>query len=75
MVRRHGPVSPTWATFLRNHLAEVVSIDFFVVPTVRHQILYVFLVLAPLWIPVAIFLHVRTRRAARGRLGPAVTSQ
>jgi transposase InsO family protein len=46
MVRRRGPVSPTWATFLRNHLAEVVSIDFFVVPTLRHQILYVFLVLS-----------------------------
>ena len=34
------------STFLNNHLKSVVSVDFFVVPTVRFQILYVFLVLA-----------------------------
>ena len=40
------PPSQTWRTFLDNHLKTLVSVDFFVVPTIRFQILYVFLVLA-----------------------------
>ena len=35
-----------WRTFLNNHVKSMVSVDFFVVPTVRFRILYVFLVLA-----------------------------
>jgi putative transposase len=46
MVRRRKPLSQTWRTFLDNHLKTLVSVDFFVVPTIRFQILYVFLVLA-----------------------------
>jgi transposase InsO family protein len=46
MVRHRQPPSQTWRTFLRNHVDSMVSIDFFTVPTVRFQILYVFLVLA-----------------------------
>lgn len=46
MVRRHGPSSPTWMTFLRTHAANMISIDFFVVPTVTFEIFFVFLVLA-----------------------------
>jgi transposase InsO family protein len=46
MVRRRKPPSPTWRAFLENHVTEIVAIDFFIVPTVRHRILYVFLVLA-----------------------------
>jgi len=46
MVRHRKPPSQTWRTFLDNHLKTLVSVDFFVVPTVRFQILYVFLVLA-----------------------------
>jgi hypothetical protein len=46
MVRPRKPASPTWRTFLENHAAELVSTDFFVVPTVRFTVLYVFLVLA-----------------------------
>jgi hypothetical protein len=45
-VRGSRPPSQTWRTFLENHLKSVVSIDFFTVPTLRFQILYVFLVLA-----------------------------
>ena len=45
-VRSLKPPSQTWKAFLRNHLAETASIDFFVVPTVRFEILFVFLVLA-----------------------------
>ncbi len=46
MVRRRSPPSQTWRTFLANHLKSLVSVDFFTVPTIRFQILYVFLVLA-----------------------------
>jgi transposase InsO family protein len=46
MVRPRGPTSPTWTTFLRTHPAEMISIDFFVVPTVKFQVLFVFLILA-----------------------------
>ena len=45
MVRCRKPPSQTWRTFLDNHLQQLVSIDFFTVPTIRFQALYVFLVL------------------------------
>jgi hypothetical protein len=46
MARRGKPPSHTWRTFLENHAKQLVSIDFFTVPTIRFQVLYVFLVLA-----------------------------
>jgi transposase InsO family protein len=46
MVRCRKPPSQTWRTFLDNHVSQLVSVDFFTVPTIRFQILYVFLVLA-----------------------------
>ncbi len=46
VLRHHKPPSQTWRTFLENHLQQLVSIDFFSVPTIRFQVLYVFLVLA-----------------------------
>ena len=46
MVRCRKPPSQTWRAFLDNHLAQLVSIDFFTVPTIRLHVLYVFLVLA-----------------------------
>jgi len=46
MVRRRKPPSQTWRTFLENHVKTMVSVDFFTVPTIRFQVLYVFLVLA-----------------------------
>ncbi len=48
MVKRPKPVSPTWRAFLANHVGCLASIDFFTVPTVRHRILFVFVVLAHL---------------------------
>lgn len=42
--RRTG--SQTWKTFLRNQAKGIVAIDLLTVPTVRFQILYVFVVLA-----------------------------
>jgi transposase InsO family protein len=46
MVHRRNTPSQTWRTFLENHLKTTVSIEFFTVPTIRFQALYVFLVLA-----------------------------
>jgi putative transposase len=46
MVRLRKPPSQTWRTFLENHLSQLVSVDFFTVPTIRFQVLYVFLILA-----------------------------
>jgi putative transposase len=46
IVRKREPPSQSWRTFLENHVRTMVSVDFFTVPTIRFQILYVFLVLA-----------------------------
>ncbi len=46
VVRHRKPPSQTWRTFLDNHVQNLVSVDFFTVPTIRFQVLYVFLVLA-----------------------------
>ena len=46
MARRRKPPSQTWRTFLENRVKTMVSVDFFTVPTIRFQVLYVFLVLA-----------------------------
>jgi len=46
IVRRRNPPSQNWRTFLENHVKTMVSVDFFTVPTIRFQVLYVFLVLA-----------------------------
>ena len=44
--KRRTPPSQTWRTFLTNHVPDLVSIDFFTVPTARFRILFVFVVLA-----------------------------
>jgi transposase InsO family protein len=46
MARDRKPPLQTWRTFLENHCKTMVSVDFFTVPTIRFQVLYVFLVLA-----------------------------
>lgn len=40
------PPSPTWKAFLKNHVKDLVSCDFFIVPTVTHKVLFVFVILA-----------------------------
>ena len=47
MVKHKGGTdrSQTWLTFLRNHLEVSWAMDFFTVPTVRFQILYIFVIL------------------------------
>ena len=46
MVRNRKPPSQTWRTFFGNHVKQLVSVDFFLVPTVSFRVLFVFLVLA-----------------------------
>jgi transposase InsO family protein len=46
MVRHPNPPSQTWRTFLSNHVSQMVSVDFFTVPTISFHILYVFIVFA-----------------------------
>ncbi len=46
MVRRRKPPSPSWRAFLDNHVKDLVSIDFFTVPTVTFRVLFVFVILA-----------------------------
>jgi hypothetical protein len=46
MPRGRRPPSQTWRTFLDNHVRDLVSIDFFVVPTATFRVLFGFLVLA-----------------------------
>jgi len=45
MVRQRKPPSQSWRAFLTNHARDVVSIDFFTVPTATFRVIYVFLVL------------------------------
>jgi len=45
MVRQPKPPSPTWRTFLENHVGQIVAIDFFTVATITFRVFYVFLVL------------------------------
>lgn len=46
MPRKVKPPSPTWRTFLKNHLSVTAAIDFCVVPTATFRLLYVFVVLS-----------------------------
>jgi putative transposase len=44
--RPRRPPSQTWRTFLTNHVATLVSIDFFTVPTLTGRVLFVLVLLA-----------------------------
>ena len=44
MVKRGGPPSQGWLTFLRNHAPNIAATDLFVVPTISFDLLYVFII-------------------------------
>ena len=46
MVRNYKPPSQTWRTFLKNHAKDIVSVDFFTVPTATFRVIFVFLVMS-----------------------------
>ena len=45
MIRRRGPPSQHWRSFLDNHARELISIDFFTVPLATFRILFVLVIL------------------------------
>jgi transposase InsO family protein len=46
MPKSRKPPSQTWRAFLNNHVEQLVSIDFFTVPTATFRVLFVLVVLA-----------------------------
>ena len=44
MVKRSGPPSQGWRTFVRNHAPEFAAMDLFVVPTISFNLLYVLVI-------------------------------
>ncbi len=44
MVKRRGPPSQGWRTFLRNHAPDIAAMDLFVVPTISFNLLYAFVI-------------------------------
>jgi putative transposase len=44
--KRRTPSSQTWRTFLANHVRDLVSLEFFTVPTAGLRVLFVLIVLA-----------------------------
>jgi putative transposase len=45
-VRLIKPPSPTWKAFLKNHMHDMIALDFFTVPTVTYKVLFVLVILA-----------------------------
>jgi len=45
MPTRGKPPSPTWRSFLDNHVSDLASVDFFTIPTVTFRVLFVLVVL------------------------------
>ncbi len=46
MIKRRGPPSQTWRTFLANHAEDTIALDFFTLPTASFRILFVLLILS-----------------------------
>jgi transposase InsO family protein len=44
MVKRRGPPSQGWRTFLRNHVPDIAAMDLFVGPTIGFDLLYAFVI-------------------------------
>src|ERR1700693_2043063 len=45
MVKRCGPPSQGWSTFLQNRAPDIAAMDFFVVPTIGFKLLYGFVII------------------------------
>jgi hypothetical protein len=44
MVKRRGPPSPGWRTFLHNHAPDIAAMDLFVVPTIGFDLFYAYII-------------------------------
>ena len=65
MVRRRGPPSQGWRTFLRNHADGIAAMDLFVVPTISFRLLYGLLIMGHGRRQIAV---VRSYHASNGRM-------
>src|SRR5580700_1834797 len=63
MVKRRGPPSQGWRTFLRNHAPDIAAMDLFVVPTIGFKLLY-YLVIARIDRRDLVWIGVTTNPAA-----------
>jgi hypothetical protein len=69
MVKRRGPPSQGWKTFLRNHAPDIAAMDLFVVPTIGFKLLYGFVIVRIdrrdlVWIDVTLGLRGREMEKA-----------
>src|SRR6201987_5419785 len=71
MVKRHGPPSQGWRTFLRNHAPDLAAMDLFVVPTIGFKLLYGF-VIVRIDRRELIWINVTTNPTAEW-IGPQIT--
>ncbi len=44
MVKRRGPPSQGWRTFLHNHAPDIAAMNLFVVPTIGFDLFYAFVI-------------------------------
>src|SRR6266699_2425513 len=65
MVKRCGPPSQRWRTFLRNHAPHIAAMDLFIVPTIGFDLLYV-LVIVRLARRDLVWINVTTHPTAAG---------
>jgi hypothetical protein len=80
MVKRRGPPSQGWKTFLHNHADGIAAMDLFVVPTISFRLLYGLLImghdrrkfcgLASQLTPLQNGLQIRSRKHAVGNKLP-----
>ena len=76
MVKRPGPPSQGWRTFLRNHAPDIAAMDLFVTPTIGFDLLYGLVIIRLarrdlVWINSHLIRpqngsHVRSRRRSLG---------
>ena len=52
MVKRRGPPSQGWRTFLGNHAPDIAAMDLFVVPTIGFNLLSAFVIIRLEHIPL-----------------------
>jgi hypothetical protein len=45
MVKRSGPPSQGWGTFLRNHAPDIAAMDLLIVPTIGFDLLYALVII------------------------------
>ena len=69
MIKRCGPPSQGWRTFLRKHAQDIAAMDLFVAPTIGFDLLYAYILLRPdaeNWSGSA-SRHIRPQNGLRGR--------